>query len=205
MEGEAAEIATAMGESALRMNTLVNNLLDMARLEAGKVVLNRQWQPIEEVVGSALRAVQPILGNRPVRVALDDDVPPVRIDAVLIERILINLIENAIKYTPPDTPIKLGASATPDNIELWVADEGPGLPHGHEEAIFSKFVRGKKESSVPGVGLGLAICRAIAQAHGGSILGVTLPEGGACFTLRLPREEPPIIEPFTPQTGEEHP
>jgi two-component system sensor histidine kinase KdpD len=205
LEGEAAEIATAMGESALRMNTLVNNLLDMARLEAGKVVLNRQWQPIEEVVGSALRAVQPILGNRPVRVALDDDVPPVRIDAVLIERILINLIENAIKYTPPDTPIKLGASATPDNIELWVADEGPGLPHGHEEAIFSKFVRGKKESSVPGVGLGLAICRAIAQAHGGSILGVTLPEGGACFTLRLPREEPPIIEPFTPQTGEEHP
>jgi two-component system sensor histidine kinase KdpD len=203
LTGEAAEIATAVGDSALRMTTLVNNLLDMARLESGKVVLNRQWQPIEDVVGSALRAIQPILGNHPVQVALDDDVPPVRIDAVLIERILINLIENAIQYTPSDTPIKLGASATPESIELWVADEGPGLPRGHEEAIFSKFVRGKKESSIPGVGLGLTICKAIAQAHGGTMLGVTRPQGGACFTLRLPREEPPVIEPFTQQADEE--
>jgi two-component system sensor histidine kinase KdpD len=202
---EAAEIATAVGESALRMNTLVNNLLDMARLESGKVVLNRQWQPIEEVIGSALRAVQPILGGRSVQVALEDDMPPVRIDAVLVERILINLLENAIKYTPPATAIRLGAEATPDNIELWVADEGPGLPGGHEEAIFGKFVRGKKESSIPGVGLGLAICRAIAQAHGGSILGVTRPEGGARFTLCLPREEPPNLDPYTQQTDEEQP
>ncbi|MCU1752779.1 two-component system sensor histidine kinase KdpD [Pseudomonas sp. 6D_7.1_Bac1] len=205
LTGDAAEIATAVGESALRMNTLVNNLLDMARLESGKVVLNRQWQPIEDVVGSALRAIQPILGGRSVHVALDDDLPPVRIDAVLIERILINLIENAVKYTPPDTAISLGAVATPDNIELWVADEGPGLPHGHEEAIFSKFMRGKKESSIPGVGLGLAICRAIAQAHGGTMLGITRPEGGARFTLRLPREEPPVIEPFAQQTDEDQP
>ncbi|MFJ2366342.1 two-component system sensor histidine kinase KdpD [Pseudomonas sp. NPDC087697] len=205
LTGDAAEIATAVGESALRMNTLVNNLLDMARLESGKVVLNRQWQPIEDVVGSALRAIHPILGERSVQVALEDDLPPVRIDAVLIERILINLIENAVKYTPPDTAITLGASATPESIELWVADEGPGLPHGHEEAIFNKFMRGKKESSIPGVGLGLAICRAIAQAHGGTMLGITRPEGGARFTLRLPREEPPIIEAFAQQTDEDPP
>ncbi|QJI39437.1 two-component system sensor histidine kinase KdbD [Pseudomonas sp. ADAK2] len=205
LTGEAAEIATAVGESALRMNTLVNNLLDMARLESGKVVLNRQWQPVEDVVGSALRAVQPILGGRLVHVALDDDLPPVRIDAVLIERILINLIENAVKYTPLATTINLGASATPDTIEVWVADEGPGLPQGHEEAIFSKFMRGKKESSIPGVGLGLAICRAIAQAHDGTIVGATRPEGGARFTLRLPRETPPVIESFAPQTDEEQP
>jgi two-component system sensor histidine kinase KdpD len=203
LAGEAAEIVSAVGESALRMNTLVNNLLDMARLESGKVVLNREWQPIEDVVGSALRAIQPILGGRSVQVALDDDLPPVHIDAVLIERVLINLIENAVKYAPQGTTIRLGARATPDNIELWVADEGPGLPHGHEEAIFSKFMRGKKESSIPGVGLGLAICRAIARAHGGTILGVTRPEGGACFTLRLPREEPPVIE--TQLTDEEQP
>jgi two-component system sensor histidine kinase KdpD len=205
LTGEAAEIATAVGESALRMNTLVNNLLDMARLESGKVVVNRQWQPIEDVVGSALRAIQPILGKRSVQVALDDDLPPVHIDAVLIERVLINLIENAVKYTPQGTTIGLGARATPDNIELWVTDEGPGLPHGHEEAIFSKFMRGKKESSIPGVGLGLAICRAIAKVHGGTILGVTRPEGGACFTLRLPHEAPPIIEPFEQQTDEDSP
>lgn len=205
LTGEAAEIATAVGESALRMNTLVNNLLDMARLESGKVVLNRQWQPIEDVVGSALRAVQPILGGRSVHVMLEDDLPPVRIDAVLIERILINLIENAVKYTPPATTLDLGARATPDHFEVWVADEGPGLPHGHEEAIFNKFMRGKKESSIPGVGLGLAICRAIAQAHDGTITGVTRPEGGACFTLRLPREAPPALEPFAQQTDEEQP
>jgi two-component system sensor histidine kinase KdpD len=202
LAGEAAEIASAVGESALRMNTLVNNLLDMARLESGKVVLNREWQPIEDVVGSALRAIQPILGGRSVQVALDDDLPPVHIDAVLIERVLINLIENAVKYAPQGTTICLGARATFDNIELWVADEGPGLPHGHEEAIFSKFMRGKKESSIPGVGLGLAICRAIARAHGGTIRGVTRPEGGACFTLRLPREEPPVIETQSTNEGE---
>jgi two-component system sensor histidine kinase KdpD len=203
LTGEAAEIAVAVGESALRMNTLVNNLLDMARLESGKVVLNRQWQPIEDVVGSALRAIQPILGKRSVQVAMDDDLPLVQIDAVLIERVLINLLENAVKYTPPGTTITLGASATPENIELWVADEGPGLPHGHEEAIFSKFMRGKKESSIPGVGLGLAICRAIAQAHGGTIVGATRSVGGACFTLRLPREAPPLIDPFAHQADEE--
>ena len=203
LTGEAAEIASAVGESALRMNTLVNNLLDMARLESGKVELNRQWQPIEDVVGSALRTVQPILNGRSVRVALDDDLPPVRIDAVLIERILINLIENAIKYTPPDTAISVGANATPEAVELWVADEGHGLPPGQEEAIFNKFMRGKKESSIPGVGLGLAICRAIARAHDGTIVGVTRPQGGACFTLRLPRETPPVIEPLTQQTDEE--
>jgi two-component system sensor histidine kinase KdpD len=199
LTGEAAEIASAVGESALRMNTLVNNLLDMARLESGKVELNRQWQPIEDVVGSALRTVQPILNGRSVRVALDDDLPPVRIDAVLIERILINLI----KYTPPDTAISVGANATPEAVEMWVADEGHGLPPGQEEAIFNKFMRGKKESSIPGVGLGLAICRAIARAHDGTIVGVTRPQGGACFTLRLPRETPPVIEPLTQQTDEE--
>ncbi|WP_322617851.1 two-component system sensor histidine kinase KdpD [Pseudomonas sp. BIC9C] len=205
LTGEAVEIATAVGESALRMNTLVNNLLDMARLESGKVVLNRQWQPIEEVVGSALRAIQSILGQRSVHVALDDDLPPVHIDAVLIERILINLLENAVKFTPQGTSICLGARATPDHIELWVADEGPGLPHGHEDAIFNKFMRGKKESSIPGVGLGLAICRAIAQVHGGTIQGVTRSTGGACFTLRLPREAPPDIESFAQQADEEQP
>jgi len=205
LTGEAAEIATAVGESALRMNTLVNNLLDMARLESGKVVLNRQWQPIEDVVGSALRAIQPILGQRSVQVALDDDLPPVHIDAVLIERILINLLENAVKYTPQGTSIELGTRTTPDHIELWVADEGPGLPQGHEDAIFNKFMRGKKESSIPGVGLGLAICRAIAQVHGGTILGATRPTGGACFTLRLPRETPPDIETFAQQTDEQQP
>ncbi|MCX7077933.1 MAG: two-component system sensor histidine kinase KdpD [Pseudomonas sp.] len=200
--GEPVEIAHAIRESALRMNILVNNLLDMARLESGAVALNLQWQPLEEVVGSSLRAIRPALGARPVQVSLPEDLPLVNIDAVLIERILVNLLENAGKYTPPDTPIRIGAAATSDTVELWVDDFGPGLPRGHEEAIFSKFERGKKESAIPGVGLGLAISRAIAQAHGGTVFGVTRPDGGARFTLRLPRGEPPIIE-LSPESTDE--
>jgi two-component system sensor histidine kinase KdpD len=202
LSGEPVEIARAIRESALRMNTLVNNLLDMARLESGAVALNLQWQPLEEVVGSSLRAIRPALGARHVQVLLPEDLPLVQIDAVLIERILVNLLENAGKYTPPDTPIRIGAAATSDTIELWIDDHGPGLPRGHEEAIFSKFERGKKESAIPGVGLGLAISRAIAQAHGGTVFGVTRPDGGARFTLRLPRGEPPIIE-LSPESSDE--
>ena len=109
------------------------------------------------------------------------------------------------EYTPQGTSIELGARTTQDHIELWVADGGPGLPLGHEDAIFNKFMRGNKESSIPGVGLGLAICRAIAQAHGGTILGATRPTGGACITLRLPRETPPDIETLAQQTDEQQP
>jgi two-component system sensor histidine kinase KdpD len=196
LDDEPAEIAAAMRDAALRMNALVNNLLDMARLEAGAVQLNRQWQPLEEVVGSALKIMRPSLKPRAVRVTLADDLPLVNIDAVLIERVLVNLLENAGKYTPPGTPIEIGAAASSDTVELWIDDHGPGLPKGREEAIFNKFERGKKESATPGVGLGLAICRAIAEVHGGTIHGATRPGGGARFTLRLPRGEPPSIEPL---------
>lgn len=205
LTGPAAEIAGAIHQSARRMSALVGNLLDMARLESGLVQLNRQWQPLEEVVGSALHAIRPALGSRTVRVVLPEDLPMVNIDAVLIERVLVNLLENAGKYTPPDTPIEIGAGHSSDMVELWIDDYGPGLPKGNEEAIFSKFERGRKESATPGVGLGLAICRAIAQAHGGAIQGVTRADGGARFILRLPRGEPPIIEALpTPMTEERH-
>jgi two-component system sensor histidine kinase KdpD len=112
---------------------------------------------------------------------------------VLVERILVNLLENAEKYTPANTPIRLAAAATSDTVELWLDDYGPGLPPGREEAIFNKFERGRKESAIPGVGLGLALCRAIAQAHGGRMQGATRPDGGARFTLTLPRGEPPQV------------
>jgi two-component system sensor histidine kinase KdpD len=203
LTGPAAEIAGAIHQSARRMSALVGNLLDMARLESGLVQLNRQWQPLEEVVGSALHAIRPALGSRTVRVVLPEDLPMVNIDAVLIERVLVNLLENAGKYTPPDTPIEVGAGHSSDMVELWIDDYGPGLPKGSEEAIFSKFERGRKESATPGVGLGLAICRAIAQAHGGTVQGVTRADGGARFILRLPCGEPPIIEALPKPMTEE--
>jgi two-component system, OmpR family, sensor histidine kinase KdpD len=110
--------------------------------------------------------------------------------------VLANLLENAVKYTPEGSEISIGAAATRESIEVWVADEGPGLPPGREELIFEKFERGRKESATPGVGLGLAICRAIVAAHGGAIRGETIvpPRRGARFVFTLPRGEPPRID-----------
>lgn len=191
LSGQQQEIAESMRQSALRMNAQVANLLDMARLESGAVQLNLQWQPLEEVVGSALAATGTTLAGRRVQVKLADDLPLLHLDASLIERVLVNLLENAVKYTPPGSPIEISASATEGEVELRVDDHGAGLPPGREETIFEKFERGRKESATPGVGLGLAICRAILRAHGGDIHGQTRPEGGARFAITLPRGEPP--------------
>ena len=188
---EQLELVNAMRDSALRMNALVSNVLDMARLESGAVKLNRQWLPLEEIVGSVLASSAEMLSGRPLELHLPDDLPLLEVDAVLIERVLINVLENAGKYTPPGSPIEIEAHADADQILIRVDDHGPGLPHGREEAIFEKFERGQRESSTPGVGLGLAISRAIMQAHGGRIHGESRPGGGARFTLTLPRGTPP--------------
>ena len=185
------ELVSAMRNSAMRMNALVANLLDMARLESGAVQLNRQWQPLEEVVGSAIGACAFMLESRPFKVHLEPDLPLLHLDAVLIERVLVNILENAGKYTPAQSSIEIKARADSDSVVITINDEGPGLPSGREDAIFEKFERGKRESATPGVGLGLAICRAIMHAHGGSIRGETRDSGGARFILTLPRGEPP--------------
>ena len=190
-----AEVTGAIRDSALRMNAMVGNLLDMARLEAGAVPMRREWQPLEEVVGSALASCGPALRGRPVRVALAEGLPLLHLDAVLFERVLVNLLENAAKYTPAGSAVEIEASASSSSVSIVVDDHGPGLPTGREEALFDKFERGSKESATPGVGLGLAISRAIVQAHGGTIRGVNRlgPSGieGARFTIELPRGSPP--------------
>ena len=163
------ELAEALREEALRMSKLVSNLLDMARIQSGDVKLNLQWQAFEEVVGSALRANRLQLAEHQVQTRLAPDLPLVRFDAVLVERVLCNLLENAGKYTPAGSVIILSADANNQYLRVAVSDNGPGLPHGREEAIFEKFTRGERESATPGVGLGLAICRAIVEAHGGTI------------------------------------
>lgn len=196
------EVAGAMREEALRMNALVNNLLDMARLQAGKIQLNRQWQPLEEIVGSALHDMDGVLGQRPLVIALGDDLPLLHLDGVLLGRVFCNLLENAVKYTPAHTPIEIGATVLSDQVEVWVADEGPGLPPGKEEAIFNKFERGQKEGTMPGVGLGLAICRAIVQAHGGTIRGENRHPRGARFVMTFPRGTPPEVGEEMESEGE---
>jgi Osmosensitive K+ channel histidine kinase len=187
------ELAEALLEEAMRMSNLVNNLLDMARLQAGEVQLNRQWHVLEEIVGSALRSLGRSTANHDIKVSLDTELPLIYVDSVLIERVLCNLIENATKYTPPGSRIRVSADTTDSELRVAVTDNGPGLRPDMLESAFDKFTRGEKESTTPGVGLGLAICKVIARVHRGRIWAENISEGGARFTFTLPLDEPPSI------------
>jgi two-component system sensor histidine kinase KdpD len=193
LSGVQLETAQAIQDEARRMSTLVSNLLDMARIESGEVTLNLQWQPLEEVVGAALEAARGMLQRHKVVVQLPRDLPLVKFDAILIERVLVNLLENESKYTPPGSTVTLSAQVVADQLSVSVADNGPGLPVGREEAVFQKFTRGERESATPGVGLGLAICRAIIESHQGKITAAQRSGGGAVFTFTLPLGFPPRI------------
>jgi len=202
------ESAQAINCEARELSTLVTNLLEMARLDSGQVELRKDWQSVEEVVGSALRAARHSLADLRVHTELPDDLPLVEFDAALMERVLVNLLENAVKYgTPPpvDMPaIQVSAKVHPSTLELRVRDFGSGLPasvKGKESILFDKFTRGEVESSKRGVGLGLAICKAIVEAHHGQISAAQANGGGAEFTVSLPRTtppEPPCPEPDSP-------
>ncbi|MEM5329288.1 sensor histidine kinase KdpD [Paraburkholderia sp. JHI2823] len=210
---KAQGLSDAIREEALRMNGLVINLLDMARLQEGSMRLNRQWSSIEEVIGSALAASRRMLGERKIQARVPPDLPLVQLDAVLVERLFVNLLENAAKYTPAGTPLTIDASMMQDDghryVRVEVSDSGPGLPAGMESRVFDKFTRGEKESALPGIGLGLAICRAIVEAHGGRIgasnrTDMTGTVLGACFWFMLPADEAPPSEtevPELPGTG----
>ncbi|MDC8758682.1 two-component system sensor histidine kinase KdpD [Janthinobacterium fluminis] len=187
------DMARSLQGETLRMSALVANLLDMARIESGQVRLNLQWQALEEVVGSALRASRPQLLAHTVRTRLAAGLPLVRFDAVLIERVLCNLLENAAKYTPAGSTITAAAELSGQYLQVTVYDNGPGLPPGREEAVFEKFTRGERESAKPGVGLGLAICRAIVEAHGGKIRAGQSPQHGAAIVFTLPLGTPPAM------------
>ena len=187
------ETAQTIQDEARRMSRLVSNLLDMARIESGEVTLNLQWQPLEEVVGAALEAARAMLQRHKVVVQIPRDLPLLKFDAVLIERVLVNLLENVSKYTPPASTVTVSAQVIADHLSVSVADNGPGLPAGREEAVFQKFTRGERESATPGVGLGLAICRAIIESHQGKITAAQRPGGGAIFTFTLPLGFPPRI------------
>lgn len=188
-------LAAALHGEMLRMSALVTNLLDMARIQSGEVKLNLQWQPFEEVVGSALRASGSALHGHQVEIKVAHELPLIHFDAVLIERVLCNLLENAAKYTPAGSHIVLAAVANARVLTVTIADDGPGLPSGMEDTIFEKFTRGERESAKPGVGLGLAICRAIVEAHGGSIHARSGHHGesGAEFIFTIPLGAPPSM------------
>lgn len=184
----------SLRNQALSITQQMTNLLDMARLRSGTLELNGAWQPVEEVIGATLQLVREQWRDREVTVDLAAGLPPLYFDAVLIERVLWNLLENAIKYSPPEMPIEIEVRQIDSWVEISVADSGPGLPPGNIEDLFGVFRRGESESSIPGVGLGLSIARSITEAHGGTIDADNRRGGGACFRLRLPIGNPPSID-----------
>jgi two-component system, OmpR family, sensor histidine kinase KdpD len=189
------ELLDTIVEEGRRLGRLVGDLLDMTRLEAGAVRPNREWHSVEEVVGAALARLDDAVGPHSVELRLPPDPPLVPLDDVLVEQALFNLLENAVKYAPPGTPIALTVTLEPGWLRLEVADRGPGLAPEEAERVFTKFYRGAQAGGRRGAGLGLTICRAIAEAHGGRVSAAPRGGGGAVFTLELPVEgEPPRVE-----------
>ena len=173
-------------EEAERLDHLVRNLLDMTRLIAGRLSPKKEWHPLEAIIGVALNRLESRLGGREVKVLLMPDIPPVLIDAVLVEQVLVNLLENAMNHTPEGSPIEISADSRGNSIEVEVADRGPGVPLAERDRIFEKFYSLKLDSSDGGTGLGLAICRGVVDAHGGRIWVESRIGGGACFRFSLP-------------------
>jgi len=189
------ELLETIHEEAQQLQRLVTNLLDITSIESGVMVVKKDWTPVEEVVGSALNRLEPFLKGREVRVELPPSLPLVPMDAVLMEQVLINLLENALKYSPLDKPVEVKGWATERLFTLCVADKGPGIPEGEEERIFEKLVRLQHGDRKPGAGLGLAICKGIVQAHEGRIQACNRPTGGAQFLVSLPLGGSPPVPP----------
>jgi two-component system sensor histidine kinase KdpD len=194
-EHDRAELSSGIYEEAQRMSKLVNNILDMAKLDAGVVALNRQWHPVEEIIGTVLTGLQKRLEGRKLGVKLPPGLPMIYADAGLIEQVLVNLLENALRYTPEGSPLEISVQLSPFAVEVFVADRGPGVPKGMEAKLFEKFYRVRHEAAQSGVGLGLAICRAIVEAHGGTIQAQNRASGGAIFSFMIPvDQQPPPME-----------
>lgn len=188
------DLTQAIAEEAERLNRLVRNLLDMTRLESGTVIVQKEWQLLEEVIGAALTRLDSQLQDRPLDMTIPPDLPLVPMDVVLIEQALVNVLENALKYTPAASPISIIARADGATVTVDIADRGPGLAPGTEMQVFDKFYRTNPQQS-QGVGLGLSIAAAIVQAHAGTLQALQRPDGGAMFRFTLPvGGTPPAVE-----------
>ena len=184
LEKTAGSLVENIRDEAERLSRLVNNIIETTRLEAG-VNLRKEPHPLEEVLGSALERLTRRLGDRPVKTDLPEDLPLVPVDAILLEQVFVNLIENALLHAPGAAPIEISARATGESVTVEVADRGPGLPPGDFERVFEKFYHGNPG----GAGLGLAICRAVVEAHRGTISAANREGGGAVFRFTLPLKE----------------
>ena len=167
------------------MDRLIANLLDMTRLQSGEIVIQRDWVPCEELVGAALNIVKNKTAHLTIRTDVPSGLPLVAVDASLIEQLLANLFENAVKYAGAHATVDIVARADDSGLVIEIADDGPGIPTGTEERVFEKFFRASPNKT-GGSGLGLAICRAIIEIHGGTIDAANRDSGGAVFRIQIP-------------------
>jgi two-component system, OmpR family, sensor histidine kinase KdpD len=185
-------LARSIEIKAREMSELISNVLDLMRFESGQMTLRRDWQTLDDLLDAAVRRHEERLSAYRLELQLPAELPPVYVDAALVVQVFANLLDNLVKYTPPGTRVSFTAQVEGSFVRVTVDDDGPGLPAGDPGRLFEKFQRGSEEGSIGGVGLGLAICRAIIRAHGGEIEARDRPGGGARFELALPMREPPI-------------
>lgn len=190
--------AGVLHEQAVELADMVNNLLDLARLASGGITLRKEWQPLEEVIGAAIKRLGAALARHSVRVQIPPDFPLLEFDAVLLERVIGNLLDNACKHAPEGTTITVDATAGDEIAQIRMCDQGPGFPEGID--LQAPFLRDVADSGKPSVGLGLTICKAIVEAHHGTLSLCTPPDGkGACVRFTLPLGTPPVIEEEMPE------
>lgn len=201
-ERDQNELLATVREGAMRMNRLVTNLLGMVRLESGMLRLNKGWCDISDIVGVSLRQVQDSLQKRAVDVNIQDHLPAILVDDILIEQVLVNLLSNAIKYSRDESPIRIDIMEYDGIVTLRVRDWGVGTYPDEVEKIFDKFYRSDAQKSIPGTGLGLAICKGIVQAHHGEIFARNADDRGLVVTVRLPIDNASEFSDETPVQSE---
>jgi two-component system sensor histidine kinase KdpD len=190
---ERRALARSVFDQARQMSAHVDKVLQMTRLDAGAIELERDWDSLGEIAGAVLRRLADHAASHRIVVDLADDLPLLRVDAALIDQVLANLLENALRHTPPGTVIQLRARRIGDEVVVSVEDFGPGLPDEAIERLFDKFHRASTEGSTAGMGLGLSICRAIVSLHGGRVWAERISGGGLAFRFSLPIEPEPAM------------
>jgi len=185
-ESERATFLADIEQEAKRLSRIVDNLLDLSRMESGTLHPERGWYDVAALIDDVVGRVRPQLGERPVELRVPDDLPPVSLDYVEIDQVLSNLLENAARHTGPRTAVTVSARRSGDDVVIEVADDGPGIAADALERLFEPFFSGSRRATPRGTGLGLAVARGLVEAHGGRITAENRPEGGALFRVTLP-------------------
>jgi two-component system sensor histidine kinase KdpD len=176
----------AIDEETDRLTLMVSNLLDLSRIEGGALRPQKDWYDLDELIADVRTRVAARTGSHPVSVHIEPELPLLQFDYVEIAQVLINLIENAVKYTPPGTPIAISARRRPGMVEIAVHDEGPGIPQNKQAHLFDKFYRAHSGNAASGTGIGLAIVKGLVEAHGGTVSVESAPGRGTTFRFTLP-------------------